>query len=134
MTRHSPLNEYAKRQIILEDFLLHVTYKPGWKFSIENYEQLVISHMESCAVVKGKKARIQCQSAIPTEAIEDAFQYGNFKTFVKFIQATIVKLELHEVDEFFKVNGRHVNDPHPELDILTKSAYKTMKESGLYAD
>ena len=37
--------------------------------------------------------------------------------FAQFIKACIEKMERHEIDEWLKVDGRWVTDPHPELRV-----------------
>ena len=42
-------------------------------------------------------------------------QNMNQKEILGFIYCMLREMELHEIDEWFKLDGYHVKDPHPEF-------------------
>lgn len=55
--------------------------------------------------------RIKLGVQVPDVAL--ALDVAHFQEWFK--RAVILKWEMHEVDEWFRVDGKHVTDPHPEL-------------------
>lgn len=105
----------------VREILSHVTYKPGWK--IEAYRERVFQEYfrimitVSCAAKDvtnpaGEPILLTFTSSLDQESIaamkdEDILRY--------FIYKAIWQMEEHEFKEWFKFNGQHVYDPHPEL-------------------
>ena len=43
------------------------------------------------------------------------YRFEDEADFRRRVYRAVKALELHELDEWLKVEGKHVNDPHPEL-------------------
>jgi hypothetical protein len=95
----------------IQRHLTHLTYKPGWMVRVydgrwEGQHLAIRAELED-ATRPGHTTTIDVQSMLPpirdTQALEEwlAWRLG--------------RLELHEMREWFKRDGRPIFDPHAEL-------------------
>lgn len=93
-----------------------VTYKPGWKIELR---QPLSTPWEVHLTVAGTVPDVT--TGLPTTVYgthrlpRDVFDNLPDDLVYDWIRGWIVEAEMHELDEFFKVDGRHFRDPHPEL-------------------
>lgn len=93
-----------------EDFIKRVTYKPGWKIGyvyeigLDEHRIVVDMHTQDSTTEEFKLVRVAQWAILP-----DWMNEGHAGVFVRDM---IQKLEMHELDEWFKVDGELVNDPH----------------------
>lgn len=104
----------------IKDHLAKITYKPGWSFTYYD------------GVWEGPHLRIFC------EAIEDSFNPGtttvldihcflspndiaSTEALETYLMYRLGRIEVHEMREFFKRNGKVVSSPHmPNADHDTQ--------------
>ena len=92
-----------------------IKYKPGCEIHLfydfgNDAGRLLIraSVIDATDPEQKRVVQVECsQYVTPPEA-----QQG---PLVDRIRTMLQKIEMHEVDEFLKLDGRHVQDPHPEL-------------------
>jgi hypothetical protein len=123
----------------LAAILEHVEYKPGWRFRlvprIDIHDPanvgraLEIQALVTDALSK-REITIVHRSACPgdwyTHPVSDQ------EKLVRFVEMAIEKLEAHERDEWLRVGGRLVRDPHPgpEYQPYYKGGYTLRAEDG----
>lgn len=87
-----------------------IEYKPGWKFGVQpfsycrNETELIISADLEDTYNPGSKVLVAEKSIFP-----------NFLTpseVARFIYRCILDLERHETEEWFRVDGVRIYDPH----------------------
>jgi hypothetical protein len=91
----------------LRNLLHNFTYRPGWKFSVEDgflrIDAQVIDankQTETCPLISVQQ--------IPPQLRQDF-------DWTRWLFNVILDLERHEVQEFFRIDGRPVYEPHPEI-------------------
>ena len=90
----------------MSDIYERLTYKPGWEFRLTKTDLLVLGDFPASS---GKDARVRVNKRIKNvDDMTDA-------QLITAIFETIMWLEAHEVLEFFRLDGKPVLDPHPEL-------------------
>lgn len=107
------------------EWLELVTYKPGWRFElgpIENYH--VVGHYVGRLWTRfkckdslgrynprhGDQFEVVSNHLVPEYLCEDQRQ------FYTYLHRCITETEMHELDEWFKVGGRLVSNPHDPND------------------
>ena len=107
----------------IEEIISRIKYKPN--VTIRCYRELVFDDVviEVCALVIdaedfSKQITIISKGFFRTEAIQAMGE----KELILAISRQLKVLELHEIDEFFKVDGKHIKDPHPEFRELGRTA------------
>lgn len=100
------------RALSLAAVLERLHYKPGWKFSImrnteSGFMTLVVQAAVENVEAPHEKVQINMTETVHPEMTDDEF--------INTVCSAICKMEMHEVDEYFKVDGRHYREPHPEL-------------------
>jgi len=89
-----------------ENLVASVTYKPGWEFYIQENPWQLIDNEE----------RVLRADAINQVVIEPGMVEKWTKAqAIEFLRHRIMLAEEHEMQEFFKVGGVQMYDPHPEL-------------------
>jgi hypothetical protein len=94
----------------LQEVVSRVTYKPGWTFEI--YEghwegpHIAIHTVLPDSTGEGKLT-ICVHSMIPPQK--------NTESFLEWLAWRLARIEVHEMREFFKYEGRVIYDPHAEL-------------------
>ena len=100
----------------IQEELSQYKYKPGTTLSINTYDpegyKLVISGYVPDTET-GVSHEIRWTEVIKHEELLDSefFTVG----FPKHLRELILRLEIHEFQEWFQYNGKCVYDPHPEL-------------------
>jgi len=103
-----------------ENLVASVTYKPGWEFYIqENPWQLIDNeervlrffHDEPDSADPTRRADAINQVVIEPGMVEKWTK----AQAIEFLRHRIMLAEEHEMQEFFKVGGVQMYDPHPEL-------------------
>jgi hypothetical protein len=114
-----------QRQIgLLREHLKGITYKPGWAFEVcyrpnAGYPDFPETYLNIEAQVTDvyhteRTTTVNLRKNFNTNMFFDMLSSFELE-FTNFVHRAIVELEMHEIDEWFKVHGRHVRDPHPEL-------------------
>lgn len=109
----SPFVTYKR----LEDIVRRITYKPNWTLrlrwdSSHAYYVTFYLLMEVPDLRTGKPLPL---SFCETAAI-DFFAEAHEDWIIRmWIYPFILRAEEHEMREWFKLDGKHVVDPHPEL-------------------
>lgn len=94
----------------IQEHLEKVTYKPGWAF--QAYEGLweghhvVIDAYLPDSYHPGQGVTVNIHSMLPP--LEDT------RALERWLMWRLGRIEIHEMREFFKVDGTVVSDPHAE--------------------
>lgn len=109
----------------LEEFLKRFTYKPGWRFrvrtrgsssSLFGRSQLhIVMETQDSRRDDSAKVEIEMWTSIPYDFEEGAPEWS----IREWVRHEIRTMELHELDEWFKVDGKLPYDPHarPQLPV-----------------
>lgn len=107
----------------IQDILDRMTYKPGWKITIsrpedcgvQNYWEPITLHARypTIDITTGKPITLSLVRSIPLESAETVPE----DALIDLIGYIIKNFEMHEFDEWFKIDGVCVRDPHPELKV-----------------
>lgn len=89
-----------------------ITYKTGWEFSVEVYDQftgpfLVIRTVQPDSGDENGEVPLVIRSMIHPQSDVDRF--------IAWVLWRLTQAEIHEVQEFFKYDGVKYLDPHREL-------------------
>ncbi|ORA23392.1 hypothetical protein [Mycobacterium aquaticum] len=87
--------------------LARITYKPGWEFTLYDTGgelQLAVVTPEVPCSRGGPPIRVGAPTTIPPTRTRTEFH--------AFVRAAIDTVESHEIDEWLKVDGHPMNDPH----------------------
>jgi hypothetical protein len=91
-------------------FLRRVTYKPGWVLDTRHVGEgqlcLQWTFLAPCAVTGEPSTQLTGM-----QLVEPAF-FDNEKAVERFVRHQLRNIELHELDEFFKVDGIAPYYPH----------------------
>lgn len=90
----------------LRELLRRFTYRPGWTFSIENGDLRVRAEVID-ANNQSQAIPLTFARSIP-RCVYQEFDW------VGWLYEQVLAMERHEAQEFFKIDGRQVYDPHPE--------------------
>lgn len=97
----------------LDRIMDRVSYKPGWVIDL-CVPLDVVELRVACTqpdVLTGLPTTVHTVQQLPL----DRFNMMSDDQVYSWIGTALMRLEEHEFDEWFKVDGRHVFDPHPEL-------------------
>lgn len=95
----------------VQDHLARVTYKSGWSF--EAYDgrweghHIVINTQVPDAYLPGKTVTLDVHSMLPPLESVDALN--------RWLMWRLARIEVHEMREFFRIDGKIVDDPHAEF-------------------
>lgn len=111
--------EYVRPLAIVNAFLARLTYKPGFQFMAHHASrrdaiEVTINHSPQDSGNPSKTLPIVSQILICSEALTQTQESAEEIMRVMLFPA-IRDLELHEMHEWLKIDGKHVKDPHPEL-------------------
>lgn len=82
-----------------------ISYKPEWTFSVNQNGTI----MASALVVDANDRTSKVETFITVETAD-----GDFAVMVSRIRLAILFIEHHEVDEWFRIDGIQVVNPHPD--------------------
>lgn len=119
----------------LVEELKTITYKPGWSFKLLSPKdrarfgdpfgddffgddflcELIITATVHDAYRPDRMIEVTSREVIDLRIVNMMVPPSNGSIFASIVHHAITKLEMHEVNEFFRVNGKHFIDPHPEL-------------------
>lgn len=88
-----------------------ITYKPGWSFKLteSGLDMFRLLREDSTRVIKlkpGETLTISRHCSFALCHIQDA------QCLIDIVHSEVVWLEMHEVDEWFKVTGKLWHNPH----------------------
>lgn len=92
------------------NILDRIGYARGFEFEVEHIPDegvtlYVICHTEDSRH-PGRPIEIHHPTVIPDEYLNDD------RAMVSFIRQCLIRLAIHEIDEWFRFDGELVNDPH----------------------
>ena len=95
----------------IQEYLDKVTYKPGWKFRCYDGrwegQHLVITTVLPDAYDKGKTTTLDVHSMLPPMETIDQLN--------TWMMWRLGRIEIHEMREFYQVDGKLIADPHAEF-------------------
>lgn len=93
-----------------------ITYKPNTKLNIRMLSK------DDHIVLTLTSTEIDSNDNSKTILINNQYYFDPYgfkgidkEYFLTVVKSTLVDAAKHEVDEWFKVNGKHYTDPHPKL-------------------
>jgi hypothetical protein len=102
----------------LRAIVSRVTYKPRWRLGV--WDQSPPYHQHAVLYVTYFAPNALCpENEVPLMLLE-AFSLERLETLpdeyiLREIYRLVRRAELHELDEWLKVDGKCVTDPHPEI-------------------
>jgi hypothetical protein len=94
----------------LRDLVARITYKPGWSFWLQPVDNgiafLAVSFSEFDAMNQETYRHFRGRHAIIVADIPSA------RGFLNRLRSYILHIEMHELDEFLRVDGVAPFDPH----------------------
>lgn len=113
----------------LENLISRITYKRGFQFNVERDQSRAICYIRLTAWVTPSN-RPNTEEIIPIVQMSALDEYALSKmsmdSVLQFISHSLFSLEKHELNEWFKIDGKHVEDPHPELSNKVTQALQSM--------
>lgn len=103
----------------LADLISRISYKPGWKFELRR-ETFLYSVTSSMLIIT---ATVK-DSRNPENTVEFVMQrmvpeyLTDQELFLKWVKHTLMECEIHEMREFFRLDGELVDDPHAVKAVL----------------
>ncbi len=99
----------------LHSILSRVTYKPGWELTITDDENpsLCITAWLKDAYNPGDRMLVDIHSQLPPFFTESEV--------LRWLRWRLREIEVHEVDEFLRVDGKAVFDPHRDVKCPVKA-------------
>jgi len=100
----------------VDKILKKISYKKGWDFSINRAamnDPTIHLYIRRPAidVKSGKDTELSFMDRIGVEYFNSMSELA----LIMWVRDQVGKFEEHEATEWFKVNGIHFEDPHPEL-------------------
>lgn len=104
--------------------LRRITYKPTWRFHIEAepetmyrpwYVHVHLYYSLPSIDDPMVDSQLTTQQTFTANALADVVRYGEDAIVERVAYSLIRRAELHEMDEWLKLDGVCVRDPHPEL-------------------
>jgi len=104
------------------EWLELVTYKPGWRFELAPMDNSdLVGHYVGrlwmrfkCEDTYGR--RLGSQMEVVSNHLVPEYLCDNQRNFYTYLHRCILETERHETDEWFKVGGRLVSNPHDSND------------------
>lgn len=110
----------------VKDILSKISYKPGFSFKVNFFTDDMV-----CGIALTAKLPNSCDPALTETSViaNQIWPYDDVvvehlvdqKYVIEHALDLIKRLEEHEIKEWFKVKGKHFNEPHPP-----DEPYKTM--------
>lgn len=90
-----------------------ITYKPGWSFQAymgkwEGMHLTIFTEVDD-AFRPGEKVRLRVESFLGPN------DYINTRMLEKWLMWRLARIEVHEMREFFKRDGKVIDSPHAEF-------------------
>lgn len=95
------------------ELLKRVTYKPGVKLAFDPGESFGIATLTITSMVQDVNEPSRTIPLTNRQALPP-LEYMDRDEFIFRIGDALMRFERHECDEWFRVDGKPVNDPHPE--------------------
>lgn len=93
----------------LRDLLRVFTYRPGWTFEVDAGQLHIRAEVVDTDDVR-RTCVITDRRALPLHSLRSG--HVDDKFWMQWLREAILSVERHEMDEFFKVGGVKVFDPH----------------------
>ena len=97
----------------VRDVVTRTTYKPGWRLRMDRAGGVLIIRWEAVDVDDGGPTLLEQRFEIP--APWRSWGTVSPSEVEAWLKECVTRAEHHERDEWLRVDGRHVTDPHPEL-------------------
>lgn len=94
----------------LRELLRRFAYRPGWTFAVEDGALMV-----TATVIDAENQTATVPLSFRRQLPSVAHFAGDFD-WAGWLFTQVLTMERHETEEFFRVDGRPVYEPHPELE------------------
>lgn len=98
----------------MDVILKSITYKPNIRFSIEPFPTNGFPRFKLIASVEDSRDRRQLITITLEQSITELF-VSSKDMFIQFVLHRIQQFERHEIDEWFKIDGKHLHEPHAKV-------------------
>lgn len=111
-----------------KEWLNRLSYKPGWKLTLERpipfcqymtlyiqYNQPNVPETFRMKNFVGPIPLVSPFQSFITISFESEAFYLSFEKFVLFIKREVINCETHEINEWLRIDGKFVTNPHPEM-------------------
>lgn len=91
-----------------QEILARITYKPGWKIELVDFGFVKVSIRHKATDANDPNRTIDIRFEQGVELI-----HTDEKRLVDWIFICVRAAEIHEIEEWFKIDGHCFRDPHP---------------------
>lgn len=100
----------------MEQVIRSITYKPRTFINLSRHYACdnVILQVAFVGVPDAENPTSPTQINSQYSMSPRMFEHMERRDFIHLVHSQIVKMEMHEVDEFFKIDDKHFREPHPE--------------------
>lgn len=101
------------------NLLSRVTHKPGSSISLQydNVNYYLLFEVVVPDLLTGRPRKLSDTMILHSGV------YLEERDLAKIIERGFKSIEYHEVDEWLKIDGKHLNEPHPETYGKTRMRY-----------
>ena len=96
-----------------EAVLKRVSYKPGYHFEISaiglRVDLMLVQLQRPDADGGDRKLDLVCRCPLPADQLESLDEAG----LIMLVSQQAAWLELHEMDEWLRLDGKRLREPHP---------------------
>lgn len=99
----------------IESIVDRIDYKPGWALVLRpDQRSLQISRVVPDSRDPGRDVKVGSVHPIPPVLTQGSLNPLSVISVVTWVKTEIRRCELHELDEFFRLDGQLVDDPHKD--------------------
>jgi hypothetical protein len=119
----------------IEEFISRITYKPDIRLKVHkilNYDEIAVTlYRDVIDVMEMNRPLTLTSNILFKESTVNA------ERLLGIVVELIKTSELHEVNEWLKLDGKYINDPHPEItlakefqQLILTTVNSSIKEKG----
>ena len=123
------ITEFHKAHTIVRRVLERINFMPNWKFKMQKMEEsyytsgLVEIMVQSPLImdsISGEDSGTRISNIISLDPDHIIKSTDYARMIVEIIYKSIADMFEHEVQEWFKVDGKFLREPHPEREYSTE--------------
>lgn len=119
----------SKYEELFKDFVNRFSYKPNVKFIVKcdmNRFCLYLDYHTNDSLIHNESVTISHYNSLFKQEFIDVYS-KNFNLFKNWIKHCVYKMEMHEMNEFFRCDGLQLINPHQdEITDLTNLNKKNL--------
>ena len=116
----------------IRELVGRLSYKPGWKFKVWEVTTPSRTVMLSAQFLVPNSNAPEVLLPVGITQHFDAYMMGlmDERAVIELLRELVRRGEMHEIDEWFMVDGIRVKDPHPELNKYSEQKLAQLIPSG----